>query len=56
MSSQETNPPKVFISYSHDSSEHKEQVLELSDRLRNDGIDCNIDQYEEFSPPEAWPR
>ena len=56
MSSQDSNPPNVFISYSHDSSQHKEQVLELSDRLRDDGIDCNIDQYEEFSPPEGWPR
>ena len=56
MSNQETNPPKVFISYSHDSDEHKEQVLTLSDRLRDEGIDCIIDQYYEFSTPEGWPR
>jgi len=56
MSNQETNPPKVFISYSHDSPEHKEQVLALSNRLRDEKIDCIIDQYEEFSPPEGWPR
>ncbi|NET56146.1 MAG: TIR domain-containing protein [Symploca sp. SIO2E6] len=56
MSNQETNPPKVFISYSHDSPEHKDRVLELSDRLRYEGIDCIIDQYYEFSPPEGWPR
>ena len=56
MSNQQTNPPKVFISYSHDSDEHKDQVLELSDRLRDEGIDCIIDQYEEFSPDEGWPR
>lgn len=49
------NPPKVFISYSHDSQEHKAQVLEFSNRLRSDGIDCNIDQYQ-ISPPEGWPR
>jgi hypothetical protein len=48
-------PPKVFISYSHDSQEHKDRVLELSERLREDGIDCNIDQYEE-SPLEGWQR
>jgi SEFIR domain len=46
---------KVFISYSHDSQIHKDRVLVLSDRLRNDGIDCNIDQYEP-SPPEGWQR
>lgn len=47
--------PKVFISYSHDSKEHKDRVLALSDRLRADGIDCIIDQYE-TSPPEGWAR
>ena len=47
--------PKVFISYSHDSEIHKDRVLALSDRLRADGIDCIIDQYE-ISPPEGWAR
>ena len=46
---------KVFISYSHDSQEHMDRVLALSDRLRADGIDCSIDQYE-TSPPEGWAR
>jgi len=45
----------VFISYSHDSREHMDRVLELSNRLRADGIDCHIDQYE-MSLPEGWPR
>jgi nucleoside phosphorylase len=47
--------PKVFISYSHDSQQHKDRILELADRLRQDGINCNIDQYEE-SPLEGWHR
>ena len=46
---------KVFISYSHDSTELKDKVLALSDSLRADGIDCIIDQYE-ISPPEGWAR
>jgi tetratricopeptide (TPR) repeat protein len=46
--------PKVFISYSHDTAEHKDRVLALSDRLRDDGVDCYIDQYEQ-SPAEGWP-
>ena len=50
----EAAPPKVFISYSHDSPEHQDQVLELADRLRADGIDAIIDQYVQ-SPPEGWP-
>jgi hypothetical protein len=46
--------PTVFISYSHDSQEHQVRVLAFSNRLRNDGIDATIDQYE-VSPPEGWP-
>ena len=58
MSDNISQPPKVFISYSWDSDKHKDDVLKLADRLRNDGIDCNIDQYE-VSPPEGlqhWMR
>jgi hypothetical protein len=32
-----------------------DRVLEFSVRLRADGIDCVIDQYQ-FSPPTGWPR
>ena len=46
---------KVFISYSHDSEKHQQNVLELADRLRGEGIDCIIDQYE-ASPYEGWVR
>lgn len=46
--------PKVFISYTHDSQAHKDNVLTLSDRLRSEGVDSHIDQYE-VSPPEGWP-
>ena len=38
--------PKVFISYSHDSQEHKKWVLDLATRLRNTGVDAVIDQWE----------
>jgi hypothetical protein len=48
-------PPRVFISYSHDSEDHKNHVQELSERLLADGIDCHLDVYEP-SPPEGWPR
>ena len=37
--------PKVFISYSHDSSEHKQWVLELSKKLRHNGVDIMLDQW-----------
>jgi tetratricopeptide (TPR) repeat protein len=44
----------VFISYSHDSPDHMDRVLALADRLRQDGINAILDQYEE-SPAEGWP-
>ena len=48
-------PPLAFVSYSHDSPEHKLRVLELANKLRGDGVDCHLDQYE-TSPPEGWPQ
>jgi hypothetical protein len=35
----------VFISYSHDCDAHREKVLALSERLREDGIETILDQY-----------
>lgn len=54
MSLSELAHPRVFISYTHDSPDHKQRVLKLSERLRVDGIDSSIDQYES-SPREGWP-
>lgn len=45
----------TFISYTHDSLAHKARVLELANRLRDDGIDCHLDQYEP-APPEGLYR
>lgn len=49
-------PPRIFISYSHDSSEHRERVLALAERLRRDGLDARIDQHVAGAPAEGWPR
>ena len=38
--------PKVFISYSHDSPEHKQWVSELGAKLRHNGIDAILDQWD----------
>lgn len=51
-----SNNPRVFISYSHDSSEHARRVLALSERLRQDGIDVQLDQYINGTPPGGWAR
>lgn len=50
------NTPTVFISYSHDSPEHGERVLALSERLRDDGITTHLDQYMNGTPSNGWPR
>ena len=38
MASDPRERPRVFISYSHDSDEHRERVLALANRLRSDGV------------------
>lgn len=48
-------PVRVFVSYSHDSPEHKARVLALADKLCADGIDCELDQYNNF-PGKGWYR
>ncbi len=49
--------PRVLISYAHedDGGAQADRVFELSERLRGDGVDAAIDQYEP-NPPEGWPR
>lgn len=46
---------KVFISYSHDTIEHKNWVLELGTRLRKNGIDAILDQWE-LTPGDDLPH
>lgn len=48
-------PPKVFISYSHDSSEHKRWVLEFATTLRQRGVDSILDQWE-LKPGDDLPH
>lgn len=38
--------PKAFISYSHDSAEHKKWVYELSKKMIENGIDVILDQWD----------
>lgn len=41
-----TEVPKVFMSYSHDSEEHSKWVKELSINLRHHGVDVILDQWD----------
>jgi hypothetical protein len=47
--------PKVFVSYSHDTQDHKKWALDLATRLRNSGIDAIIDQWE-LGPGDDLPH
>jgi hypothetical protein len=38
--------PKVFISYSHDSQQHRDWVRTLATALRTNGIDAVLDQWD----------
>lgn len=38
--------PKVFISYSHDTDQHKDWVLALATRLVANGVDIVLDQWD----------
>ena len=48
-------PVRVFISYSQDSPDHSARVLDLTQRLRCDGVDATIDRFAPF-PKEGWTR
>jgi hypothetical protein len=47
--------PRVFISYSHDSTEHCARVLNFAQQLRRDGIDAELDQFH-HEKMLHWPR
>jgi hypothetical protein len=46
MSDAAEKAPKVFVSYSHDSTPHKKWVNDLSSRLMENGIEVVLDQWE----------
>ena len=48
-------PPRVFISYSHDSAEHKKWVLDFATTLRSRGIDAVLDQWD-LRPGDDLPQ
>jgi hypothetical protein len=51
----QASPVRVFISYSHDSREHCDQVLAFAQQLRRDGIDAELDQFHKDELVH-WPR
>ena len=46
---------RIFISYAHQSEEHKNRVIQLCGQLRQSGLDSWMDAYEPF-PPQGWPQ
>jgi hypothetical protein len=47
--------PKAFISYSHDSQDHKKWVFDFATRLRNNGVDAILDQWD-LKPGDDLPH
>lgn len=41
-----SSPPKVFVSYSHDTETHKDWVLTLATRLVANGVNILLDQWD----------
>ena len=50
-----SHQPKVFISYSHDSTAHSSHVLAFAIALRDHGIDVELDQFHTDEIID-WPR
>jgi hypothetical protein len=48
-------PPRVFISYSHDSAEHKKWVLDFATTIRSRGVDAVLDQWD-LKPGDDLPQ
>ena len=44
----------VFISYTHDAEDHQRRVIQLAQRLREDGLNCWIDAFVNGHPEEGW--
>jgi tetratricopeptide (TPR) repeat protein len=55
MSNGKLSTVRVFVSYSHDSPEHRANILDLTQELRRAGIDAQIDHFVESAPPLSWP-
>ncbi len=48
-------PPRVFISYSHESDAHMRRVRSFALDLRRLGFDARLDQWEPRFEHEGWP-
>jgi|GEM_PF-4998251 len=44
---------RAFIQYAQGAPEYQARIRELADRLRRDGIESMVDQYEP-NPPDGW--
>jgi hypothetical protein len=55
MNAEHIIPPKVFISYSHDSAAHKKWVLEFATTIRDRGADAILDLWD-LRPGDDLPR
>src|SRR5579885_512356 len=55
MAGSAAKPPRAFLSYSYDGPEHREWVLNLATRLREDGVETILDKWE-LEPGDPLPQ
>jgi hypothetical protein len=48
-------PVRAFISYTHDTDDHRRRIARLADRLVADGIDARLDRIGTGTPMGGWP-
>lgn len=46
---------QVFVTYAQENKKRKGEVLAFAERLRRQGLDAQLDQYE-VHPSEGWPH
>lgn len=50
-----TSPADVRAAISYAHGRYDKQILALADRLNREGVDCELDLYDE-APPQGWPQ
>jgi len=48
--------PIAFVSYTHDSEEHRASVTHLVESLKRNGIDARFDRDVHGTPSGGWPH
>lgn len=53
--SEQSSPPKIFVSYTWEGVNHNDKAVGLANSLRHQGLETMIDAYISGSPAGGWP-